>query len=168
VAAYVINQNPNAGASAVPYHMALYDAQGVLIADAYGKMTIPPHRNALAFQSSVATGKRTPAKATFEFTAMPDWLSSADSLSPLQVMDKSYREDASGSSLQVSLRNTSANAIGRLSVYVTLYDANQNEVGFSKTVIDGISPGATAVAPYTWPEDRHGSVVSIEALPVAE
>lgn len=168
VAAYVINPNPAVGAADVPYHMALYDAQGTLITDVYGTMTIPPHRNSLAFQSSVGTEKRTPAKATFELTAAPGWYSAADGLSALQVVDKRYSEDASGSSLQVSIRNASANAIGRLSVYAILYDVNQNEIGFSKTEIDGIAPGATAVAPYTWPEDRHGAVVSIEVLPVAE
>jgi len=168
VAAYVINPNPDAGADSVPYHMALYDGQGTLITDVYGTMTIPPHRNALAFQSSVGTEKRIPAKASFEFTSAPNWLSASDTLSPLQVIDKKYNEDASGSSLQVTLRNTSVNPFGRLSVYVVLYDSDQNEIGFSKTIIDGISPGSTVVAPYTWPEDRQGKVVSIEVLPVAE
>ena len=168
IAAYVINPNPNAGAVNVPYHMALYDGQGMLITDVYGTMSLPPHRNALAFQSSAGTVKRTPAKASFEFTATPDWFSATDALSPLQIADRNYHEDASGSTLQVSLRNASAFAIGRLSVYAVLYDSNKDEVGFSKTIVDGIAPGATVVAPYTWPEDRHGSVVSIEVLPVAE
>ena len=168
MAAYVINPNPSVGAANVPYHMALYDGEGVLITDVYGTMTIPPHRNSMAFQDSADVSKRTPAKATFEFTAAPDWYSAADGLSALQVMSKHYSEDASGSSLQVSIRNPSADAMGRLSVYAVLYDADKNEVGFSKTEIDGIAPGATVVAPYTWPEDRHGAVVSIEVLPVAE
>lgn len=168
VAAYVMNPNTSAGAANVPYHIALYDDQGVIITDVYGTVTLPPHRNTLAFQSSVNTVARMPARALFEFTAAPDWISASDTLSPLQIVDKRYNEDASGSSLQVTLRNGSANPIGRLSVYVVLYDSSQNEVGFSKTVIDGIPAGADAIAPYTWPEDRHGAVVSIEALPVAE
>ena len=168
VAAYVINPNPNAIAVRVPYHMALYDDQGVTIRDVYGTMTLPPHRNTLAFQGSVSTEERVPAKAFFEFTASPDWSLAADTLSSLQVTGKDYNEDAAGSSLQVSLHNGSASHIGHLSVYAVLYDSSQNEVGFSKTEIDGIAPGATAVAPYTWPEDRHNAVVSIEVLPVAE
>ncbi len=168
VAAYVVNPNPSVGAADVPYHMALYDNQGTLITDVYGTMTIPPHRNALAFQGSVDVGKRAPAKVAFEFTGTPGWFSATDSLSVLQVMNKDYSESGSGSSLQVSIRNTSANAIGRLSIYAVMYDIDRNEVGFSKTEIDGIAPGATVVAPYTWPENRHGAVVSIEVLPVAE
>ena len=168
VAAYVVNPNPNAGAANVPYHIAFYDAQGVIITDVYGTVTLPPHRNTLAFQSSVNTGKRVPARALFEFTSAPNWLPASDTLSPLQVVDKKYDEDTTGSSLQVTLRNTSVNPIGQLSVFVVLYDSSQNEIGFSKTVVDGIPAGGTVVAPYTWPEDRNGAVVSIEALPVAE
>ena len=168
VAAYVINPNPNAGASAVPYHMALYDDQGVPINDVYGTMTLPPHRNSLAFQASVNVEQRTPIKASFDFTASPDWISATDPLPTLQVVNKRYTEDPSGSSLQVTLGNTGVFPIGRLSVYVVLYDPDHNEIGFSETVIDGIAPQSTVVAPYTWPDDRNGKVVSIEVLPVAE
>ncbi len=167
-AAYVVNPNPNAGATDVPYDIQLFDDHGVLVSDTPGVVTLPPHRNTLAFLPSIDTGKRVPAKASFEFTGIPDWTVKADTLSPLVVSDKKYSEDAGGSSLSVSLRNSSAFAIGPLSVYAILYDAARNEVGFSRTKIDGIPADGTAVAPYTWPDDRHGAVVSIEVLPVAE
>jgi hypothetical protein len=55
-----------------------------------------------------------------------------------------------------------------MGVYVVLYDKNTNAIGFSKTVIDGISPNGMIIAPFTWNIDRKGGVVSIEALYVAE
>ena len=148
--------------------MALYDAQGVLITDVYGTMTLPPHRNALAFQGSVNVAKRTPARVLFEFTAAPDWFSSADALAPLTVASKDYTESTSGSSLSVTLKNTGATGLGPLTVGAVLYDQSGNEIGFSETEVDGIAPGGTALAPYTWPGSRNGAVVSIEVLPVAE
>jgi len=168
IAAYVINPNVSAQANAVPYHLALYDDHGILITDTTGTVTLPPHRNTLAFQGAISTGKRIPAKALFEFTAPPEWYKQDDTLQSLTINDKKYSEDADGASLIVTLGNTSVQAIGRLSVYVALYDKDGNALGFSKTIIDQVPGKGTAVAPFTWPQSFDGKVISIEALPVAE
>jgi hypothetical protein len=168
VAAYIINPNTDAGAYNVPYHIVIYDDKGILIADVPGRITIPPHRNTLAFQSGVSTGKRIPFRAIFEFTAYPDWRKQKDSLSALEIGDKDYNDDETGSSLSVTLRNSSALPITNLSVYAVLKDKNQNTLGFSKTFVDAVPPHGSAVAPFTWPTSRGGNVISIEVLPVAE
>ncbi len=168
VAAYVINPNPTAGAALVPYHVILYDDQGVEITEYDGTMTLPPHRNALAFNGAVSTGKRIPSRALFELTAAPNWLSEADPLAALSVGDKTYSEDASGASLSVVLKDTAVDPVGRTSVYAVLYDKDGNALGFSKTILDGIPAYGSAVAPFTWPSSFGGAVISIEVLPVAE
>lgn len=168
VAAYIVNPNVAGEADSVPYHLALYDDRGILITDTTGTVTLPPHRNTLAFQGSVSTGKRVPAKALFEFTAPPDWYKQADTLSSLTIGDKKYGEDAGGASLLVTLGNASVSPIGRLTVYAALYDKDGNALGFSKTIVDGIPGKRTATAPFTWPQGFSGKVISIEVLPVAE
>ena len=167
-AAYIINPNITGEAARTPYHLALYDSAGILINDVAGVVTLPPHRNTLAFQAGISTGKRTPAKTLFEFTAAPDWVKKSDPLTAVMISDKKYTEDASGSSLTVTLSNTSVQSIGHLAVYATLYDKENNALGFSRTVLNGIAPGSSVIAPFTWPVSRNGSVVSIEVLPVAE
>ncbi len=167
-AAYIVNPNTEGEAKNVPYHIALYDDQGILITDQRGIVTIPPHRNALAFQGAVSVGKRVPAKALFEFTAAPDWHKRIDPLSKLVISDKSYTEDESGSYLSVNLLNKSVQPIENVSAYAVLYDKDGNALGFSKTSIDEIGPDETEVAPFTWPINRQGRVISIEVLPVAE
>lgn len=168
VAAYVVNPNIDGEASNVPYHVQLFDSSGVIIVDYSGTVNIPPHRNTLAFQGAVNVQERTPVKALFEFTGAPDWNKMDDRLAALSVQSKEYSEDENGSSLSVSLKNTSVKPIGRISVYVVLYDKDSNALGFSKTIIDGIPAGGTTVAPFTWPVNRNGAVISIEVLPVAE
>lgn len=168
VAAYIINPNVAGEARNVPYHLALYDDRGILITDTTGTVTLPPHRNTLAFQGAIDTGKRVPAKALFEFTAPPDWYRQEDTLSSLTINDKKYNEDESGASLLVTLGNDSVDPIGRLDVYAVLYDKDGNALGFSKTIVDGISGKGTAVAPFTWPQSFNSRVISIEVLPVAE
>ena len=168
LASYIINPNIQGEAINVPYHIALFDDHGVLIIDTTGKVTLAPHRNTLAFQGSVSTGKRIPAKALFEFTQTPNWHKKADPLSGLQIADKEYTEDEIGGSLSVTLKNITAYTINPLNVYVVLYDKNSNAIGFSKTIVDEIPAFGQTLAPFTWPVNRHGAVISIEVLPVSE
>lgn len=168
VAAYIVNPNPAAEARNVPYHIALYDTSGVLINDLNGKVTIPPHRNTLAFRGAVSAGKRLPAKALFEFQAPPNWYEKKDTLSSLIIVNKEYLEEDTNSSLLVTLSNSGLEVIGPISVYAVLYDSEGNAVGFSKTTVDEIAIQGRAVAPFTWPISRDNKVISIEVLPVAE
>jgi len=168
VAAYIINNNLNAAAYDVPYEMQIFDDQGVLITYKDGSMTIPPHRNTLAFEGSVSTEKRIPAKAIINIGS-PQWISENDQLGDLVIADKKYSEDRDSSSLQVTLQNNAVTPYDNLSVYVVLYDANGNAIDFSKTVVDSIpANGGTFIAPFTWPLSHNGQVVSIEVLPVLE
>jgi hypothetical protein len=168
LAAYIVNPNIEAEALNVPYHLALYDDRGVLITDTTGRVTLPPHRNTIAFQGAVNVGKRVPSKALFEFTAAPDWHKKKDVLAAIAVGDKKYAEDSLGSSLIVTLKNTSVYPIVNVGVYTVLYDKDNNALGFSKTFVDEIPPKGSALAPFTWPVDRKGAVISIEVLPVSE
>ncbi len=168
IAAYVVNPNTDGEAMNVPYHIALYDSRGILIVDFPGTMTLPPHRNTLAFHGALQIGKRVPAKALFEFTGIPNWHKEQDPLSNITILNKEYIEDEMGGSLLVTLKNNSIKAVGRTSVYAVLYDQSGNALGFSKTVLDEIGPESTAVAPFTWPVNRKGAVISIEVLPVTE
>ncbi len=168
IAAYIVNPNTEGEAIDAPYHLSLYDAKGVLITDTTGTVTLPPHRNTLAFKGMVNVGERIPAKALFEFTSAPNWYKKVDSLAALIIGEKKYVEDESGSSLLVTLKNPSVYPIGKMSVYVVLYDKNGNAIGFSKTIVDEIAAKSEALAPFTWPVNRKGEVISIEVLPVAE
>lgn len=168
IAAYLVNPNTEGEAVDVPYHLAMYDSRGVLITDTTGTVTLPPHRNTIAFKGAVNVGERIPAKALFEFTAAPNWHKKTDTLSAIVVGDKKYTEDPSGSSLVVTLKNPSVYAIENVAVYAVLYDKDGNALGFSKTIVDEIPAKGQALAPFTWPIDRKGAVISIEVLPVQE
>jgi len=168
VAAYVINNNLDGVAYGVPYEMQLFDGEGILITYKDGTMTIPPHRNTLAFQGAVSTQKRVPTK-TIITLGSPQWVKETDPLGDIVIADKKYSEDQNSSSLQVTLQNNAATAYSNLSVYVVLYDKDGNAIDFSKTIVDSVPPNnGTVVAPFTWPVSHNGRVVSIEVLPVLE
>ena len=133
-----------------------------------GTVTLPPHRNTLAFQNAVPVGKSIPAKVLFEFTAAPNWHKRADPLTHLTIVDKKYAEDANSSTLWVTLGNTDVFPLDGIKVYAVLYDKDSNAIGFSKTVVDEIGANNSVLAPFTWPITRHGAIISIEVLPVKE
>jgi hypothetical protein len=168
VATYIVNKNPAGEAVDVPYRVTLYDSKGILIIEQNGKVTLPPHRNTLAYQGTIDTGKRVPVRALFEFTKNPDWYKKSDPLASISIADKNYSEDEAGSSLMVTLGNNSVLPLSNITVYVILYDIDSNVLGFSKTLVDEIPAKGTTIAPFTWPVNRHGSVISIEVLPVSE
>jgi hypothetical protein len=66
------------------------------------------------------------------------------------------------------MKNSGVLPIENLAVYVVLFDVEGNAIGFSKTIVDSIGPDEIVFAPYTWPVDRKGKVISIKVLPVAE
>lgn len=168
VATYIINPNVKAGAVSVPYHVIIYDDQGVQITEYTGKVTLPPGRNTLAFKGAVDMGKRIPAKALFEFTKAPEWKVQNDPLAAVTIGHKEYNEDTSSASLSVPINNTGLNQIGTTDVYAVLYDKDGNALGFSKTILDTIPSYGSTVAPFTWPVSFDHKVITIEVLPVAE
>ncbi len=169
LAAYIENPNTDAVAVDVPFHMVLYSALNLPISDTKGTVTLPPHRNTLAFLSAVKIGGNPPNVAPFfEFTGSPDWNKKTDQLTSLVVGKTQFTSGSGNSSLQVTLTNVSVNDLPRLQVYAILYDQDKNPVGFSKTVVDGIPGNSSVTAPFTWPTDFGGKVISQEILPVAE
>jgi hypothetical protein len=166
VASYIVNPNTNGAAVNVPYRFMLYDDRGVLITTAEGVTTLPAHRNMLAFIGAVSTQKRIPAKVVFEFTGVPVWKNSHDTLDGLAITDKKYSEDATGAVLEVSLENRSLTPYENVYVFAILHDAEGNTIGFSRTHIDVVNPGGTEIAPFTWPVSREGKVTTIEVLPL--
>ena len=168
VAAYIVNPNTEGEATDAPYRMTLYDSRGVPITETTGIVTLPPHRNTLAFQGAISVSKRIPTKVLFEFIGAPNWHRKIDPLTRLSIGEKKYSEDSSGSSLTVELTNTDVLPLAGLAVYTVLYDAEGNSLGFSKTILDEIPAKGTVVAPFTWQINREGKVTSIEVLPVVE
>jgi len=167
-AAYIINPNADSEAIDVPYRMVLFDSKGMLILEDEGFVTLPPRRNTLAFKTAIKSANRSPSKVLFEFTEAPKWHKRTDPLATLSVENRDYAEDKEGSSLNVTLANNGLETLRNVTVFAVLYDKDGNTLGFSRTIIDEISGKGTAVAPFTWPIDRNGEVISIEVLPVAE
>jgi hypothetical protein len=165
-ASYIVNPNTGGAALNVPYKIAFFDSQGILITERQGTVTLPARRNTLAFEPAIDTGKRIPVKATFEFLAPPVWFKSHDTLGDIAIVEKNYEEDENSSSLSVTLQNKGLYPYKNITVAAVLSDISGNAIGFSRTQIDLLPQnGGKEIAPFTWAFGRGGRVVTIEALP---
>ena len=168
VAAYIVNPNPNAAASGVPYTFELIDRDGITLASHAGTFDIPAGRDTLVFDGPLKVPNQTPVRAIVDLGSSPGWQPASDTLRTLAVASTQYTETASSSALSVTLRNDGALQLPGMVVYAILEDASSTVLDFSKTLIDGIAPGSTALAPFTWPYGHDGRVVSIKVLPVPQ
>jgi len=168
VAAYIVNPNPKAGAKKVPYTLELIDKNGLPLTSMTGHFDIAPGRNTVVFAGPFALKTEAPARATLTINQDPLWYIGNDPLPTLLVSDKNYTEASTTSSLSVTLKNTGALAIPALNVYAILNNVAGNVIDFSRTSIDGINPGGTANAPFTWPYSHDGKVISIEVISMPE
>jgi hypothetical protein len=167
-AAYIVNPNPKAGAKKVPYTLEMIDANGLPLSHMSGTFDIAPGRNTLVFAGPFSITTQTPVRATFTVDRDPVWYVGNDPLPTLAVTSKNYVEASTTSSLNVTLKNTGPLALPALNVYAILTDTSDNVIDFSRTVVDGIAPAGSVIAPFTWPYSHAGSVISIEVLSVPE
>ncbi|MEI6238165.1 MAG: hypothetical protein WCP15_01355 [bacterium] len=171
VGAYIRNENLAGYVPKANYVFRLYDKDGVVITERFGSMYIPPHKNTLAFERGIDTGKRIPTRVMFDFvpsedTELLDWRKYTGK--EIQIFSKNIdltNEDTSPS-LTADLQNDSLDTYRNVDVYAILYDIDKNVLGFSKTKIDEIAPGSTEEAVFTWVKARGASINSKEIIPV--
>ncbi|HVT74960.1 MAG TPA: hypothetical protein VHD69_00880 [Candidatus Paceibacterota bacterium] len=160
--AYVQNPNPSVEASGLPYLFKLYDAQGLLIVQKAGRAYIPAGQKLAVFEAGIDTGKRIVARTTFEFTGEPNWKKGA-LLLKLRAQNTALSQGDLPRA-DVDVRNDSLDTYSGVTAYIILYDANDNRVSFSKTILDPIAPNEKQTIHFTWPEAFPVPVVRTEVL----
>lgn len=164
--AYVKNLNLLGAVRNAPYVFSVYDKEGHLIAERKGTMTIPPHKNTVAFERAVATNKSIPFKVTFAFTNDLSWDKAVPTDDVLVVTDRQYSSDNTGASLQATVENRGLVTTKNVKVQGVLYDVSGNVVGFSETMIDAITRQSKEFVAFTWREYGKRDVATTEIIPI--
>ena len=166
--AYISNPNPNAAAENVPYTFKIYDADWQFITERDGSTYIAPNGNSAIFEGGIKVGSRVPAHVEFQFTGAPLWVATDPRLSQLQIVPSNAVLTNSDTKPVLSgvLSNTSQlYGVQNISVVGILYDANQNAVGVSQTLVQSLAPGQGADVYFTWPTPFATAPVRNEILP---
>lgn len=162
--AYIENPNLDGAATNVSYLFNLYDKDARLIGMRKGTAYLPAHKNTLVFEPGMQTGKSIPGPITFEFTQPIQWEKTAFQNDGIIVSNKNFISEKDGSSLTATLKNTTFDDYGPFNVYAVLYDAEGNQIGFSRTKSDSLRRGASTNIQFTWPVEKEG-VLTTEIIP---
>ncbi len=169
--AYVENKN-DAATRAIPYEFRLYDANDILVARRIGTAIIPPLGRYAIIETGIAVGNATVKRTAFEFSKTParwDRIPAATEKLRANTSDISFDATTSTPRLNALLTNPSPTVtLSNTLVAAILYDADDNAVNVSQTLIQTLSPGASAPLSFTWPRALSAPVVRYELVPIID
>ncbi len=171
VAAAIENKN-DAATRSIPYEFRLYDKDNVLLARRGGMALVPPIGRYDIVETGIPVGTGRVSSTTFSFSTSPAlWERIPDDISRLRVSTSNISLDTTGvvPKLSATLLNPSPTlALDNTVVAAVLYDANDNAVNVSKTLVPTLAPGARAQAVFTWPRAFGAAVVRYEIVPIID
>ena len=164
--AYLENQNVQAAAQIIYYEFNLYDANNIFITTRKGSTYVPPNSRIGIFEPAVNTGKRVPKNTLFKLLSTADWEKVTEDESK-QVI---FAEATIPTNLEISPRlslvveNPTVNLTRNIDVFAIIYDADNNALGLSKTIIDSMSSGTKKEVNFTWREPFAGEPKRTEII----
>ncbi len=159
---YVENPNLDSGVEKIAYRFKLYDSDNLLIYERRGDTFVPPKKIFGIFESNIVTGSRVPVRTLFEFLDSPIWKTDFPKEPALVVNNKLLSTEDGLPRLTASLQNLTDNAVYNTEVVALLYDALDNALASSRTVVDSVSKGGVTPLVFTWPEPLEKPASRIE------
>ncbi|HAO64966.1 TPA: hypothetical protein DCQ44_03230 [Candidatus Taylorbacteria bacterium] len=163
--AYIQNPNVLSRVDNVGYVFRLYDKDNAMITERAGRTFLPANQSFAVFEAGVRTGTRVPVRTTFEFTESPSWSQNlADYKDPTISAENINLTDGSSPRIDASVHNFSLNMIKTLGVIAIVYDAEDNAITASRTVVEDLKPQSSAAVTFTWPTPFASPVVRKEII----
>ncbi len=168
MAAYVENQNPDAGVKQVNYEFRVYDDQNILAGDPVtGTTFIGPNDKTAIFESPVNTGNRVPKSVFFQFTETPLFYKTDPKyqLPQLSTTNVVLTDESTAPKVSADVVNSTLYNYKNIPVVAILYDADNNAINASQTYISEIPQQTTQKVYFTWPASFDEKVTRIEIIP---
>jgi hypothetical protein len=164
--AYIQNPNVLTRVDNIGYVFRLYDKDNVIIGEKIGQTFLPANQTFAVFESGIKTGTRVPVRTSFDFTESPLWIqNSADYKEPSVTAENiTLTNDSSLPRIDASIHNLSLNTIKALSVVVIIYDADDNAIAASRTIVEDLPAQSIAPVTFTWPTQFPSPVVRKEII----
>lgn len=168
VMAYIENQNRESGIPMMSYEFKLYDEDNIFIGRTAGSTFVTSNDRTAIFAPGIETGNRVPARVAFTFTSVPTWIKiNRDQKNSLAVSaeDQILSNPLSTPKLEAQIVNKTLNEIKNLDVYAILYDANNNVMTVSKTLIEVLAKNSKSPVVFTWPKPLAERPTRIDIFP---
>jgi hypothetical protein len=169
VIAYINNPNTNGGVQGAQYTIELYDSNNAPIAHYTGLVNLPPNTVTPLFVPGVYQGPLKAAQAflTFDQSTLK-YLRTAQQ--PLQLTPSNIQilNSSNGTpKVTATVSNPTAQTMYGITVVATVFDASNNAVGASQTVVPILPAQGTAPLVFTWNQPFDTAPVRVEILRVS-
>jgi hypothetical protein len=151
VLAYIENPNLNAVAYNLDYSFKLYDKNGVLLRERFGKTFAPANKIMAVFEPDLQTGNNVPSRVEFSFLSKAVWLKQESMETGLGISQSVISREDTAPRLSALLTNKTINQISNIEAIAIVYNAEGNTVAFSRTVIDSIVGKDSLTINFNWP-----------------
>ncbi len=167
VIAYIDNSNPEAGVPHAGYTLELLDAQGTVVAEKSGTVNLTPNSTAPIYIPHAYDGSKTVAQAFL--TIDPDSIVYPRNYPKLIVPPASEIQiiggDTSSPKITATLSNPTAHVLYGVTVVITVFDAHDNAIAASRTLVPTLPSQGTAPIVFTWNTAFRAAPVRVEILP---
>lgn len=166
--AYIEHSYPGAAAREAQYQFKFYDAKNSLITERKGSTMIGPMGRSAIVETLVQTGNSPVATTRFSFTEPVPWEKIKNSFSQLVIKtDRTLLEQFNGGTrLTATLENKNRFSFSDMEVVAILYDARDNAVTVSKTLVTSLPALGSQTIYFTWPQKIDLTTVKrIEVMP---
>lgn len=168
VAAYIENQNVDAGVKEISYIFKVFDKDNRFIVERVGKTYIAPSASMIIFESGLMTGgNRIPAFVRFQFLEEPTWYRIPPFIKNISLIineTPNFIDQETTPKLTVNIFNQSFFITKDVDVYAVLYDEEGNALAVSKTVISEINRNSFSEAFFSWFLPIEGFIAKKEVI----
>lgn len=167
VIAYIDNPNANGGVQHAAYTLQLYGTDGTLLAQKNGTINLPPSMTAPLFVPSIYSGGQVVAQTFLTLDAMSlKWLRNypiavVASTTDIQIVNG----DSASPRVTATLQNPTAHILYGLTVTATVFDANNNAIAASQTVVTELPAQGSVPIIFTWNQPFGAPAARVEILP---
>ena len=165
VIAYIENANADASVQNAKYTIELYNANEQVVAVKTGLINLPPASTVPLYISNFYNGRQriTSAFLSFDSTTVL-WTRNTNRLqlptpSNIQIIDGATPK------ITASISNPTAFPLYNETVVATVFDAKNNAIAASQTVIPLLSSQGTSQIFFTWNQEFSSPPVRVEILP---
>lgn len=164
VLAYIENPNISAEANNLDYVFKLYDKEGVLLKERFGRTFSPASKILTVFEPDMRTGNLVPQRVEFAFTSPALWLKKESAETNISVTESTLTRLDSTPRLTTKLSNKTVNQIKNIEAVAILYNASGNTIAFSRTVIDALNDRESILVNFNWSKPFTETVAQTEIV----
>lgn len=162
--AYVENPNQEAGVYDAAYQFKLYDERNILIAERFGRVSVPPGQVFPIFESRIDTGNRVPIRTFFSFVNRFSWERMTDPVQGVVIQNEQLLAVDTAPRLEALVSNTTIRDKENIVVVATLFDEAGNAFASSRTLIERLTPQEQTSVVFTWPHPFSLKVARVDVV----